>query len=267
MDGIRIDGTEESVSRLGFGTASLHHRYRANDRQDLLKAAWEAGITHFDTSPYYGYGLAELDLGMFLKSCPRNGLTLATKVGLYPWGLAASSATGVWWRKALGRLHSRVSLPVVNWSLAAARKSLAASLGRLGTDYVDFLFLHEPVPELLQTDEFPHWLQSLVEKGVIRAWGVAGLAPQVAPLVASNSPLASVVQTRDTLTGREADFLLTAGRSLQFTYGYLSSQAAGRSGADSGEIIQQALRRNRTGCLLFSSRKVERIRQIGRSVS
>lgn len=267
MDSIHIYGTEVSVSRLGFGTASLHHRYRANDRQALLQAAWGAGITHFDTSPYYGYGLAELDLGVFLKSLARNRVTLATKVGLYPSGLAASSATGVWCRKALGRLHERVSLPVVNWSLASARKSLDASLGRLGTDYVDFLFLHEPVPELLQTDEFPHWLQLLVEKGVIRAWGVAGLASQVAPLVASNSPLASVVQTRDTLTCLEADFMETAGRPLQFTYGYLSSQAAGRSGAVSGQIIQQALHRNRTGCVLFSSRKVERIRQIGRSVS
>ena len=267
MDSIRIDGTDVFVTRLGFGTASLHHRYRANSRKALLQAAWEAGITHFDTSPYYGYGLAELDLGVFLKSLARNRVTLATKVGLYPWGFAASSTTGVWGRKALGRLHSPVSLPVVNWSLAAARKSLAASLGRLGTDYVDFLFLHEPVPELLQTDEIPRWLQSLVEKGVIRAWGVAGLASQVAPLMTSNSPLAGVVQTRDTLTGREADFLLTAGRSLQFTYGYLSSQAAGRSGADSGEIIQQALHRTRTGCVLFSSRKAERLRQIGRSLS
>ena len=262
-----IYNTDILVSRLGFGTASLHHLFRYSERLSVLQAAIDAGITHFDTSPYYGYGLAELDLGSFLKSERRYQITLATKVGLYPWGLAASSAAGVWCRKALGQLYPHVSLPVVNWSLSAARKSLAASLGRLGTDYVDFLFLHEPVPELLQTDEIPRWLQSLVEKGVIRAWGVAGLASQVAPLMTSNSPLAGVVQTRDTLIGREADFLLMAGRSLQFTYGYLSAHAAGRSGADSVEIIQQALNRNRTGCVLFSSRKVERVRQVGRSAS
>jgi aryl-alcohol dehydrogenase-like predicted oxidoreductase len=261
---VRIDGTNIDVSRLGLGTASLHHRYSRAARQDILKAAWDVGITHFDTSPYYGYGVAELDIGVFLKGCPREAMTLTTKVGLYPWGPASSGVSSVWCRKALGRIYQCVSLPVVNWTLSRARHSLQLSLGRLGTNYVDFLFLHEPVQDLLNTDEFLGWLESLVSQGVIRAWGVAGLAAQVEPLVVSKCPLASVVQTRDSLNDRWADFLLAQGRLLQFTYGYLSGHKTGNSRMDCEEVMEQALCRNRTGCVLFSSRKAERIRRIGK---
>jgi aryl-alcohol dehydrogenase-like predicted oxidoreductase len=257
-----IDNSDILVSRLGYGTASLHHLFRTSARLALLQTAFDAGITHFDASPYYGYSLAELDLGRFLREHSRDAVTVATKVGLYPWGPASSHALGVWCRKAAGRIYRRVSLPEMNWSLSRAQRSLQASLQRLGTDYVDFLFLHEPVPELIQADEFLGWLESLRSRGVIRAWGVAGLATHVAPLVVSGSPLACVVQTRDTLQGREADFLLKQGRSLQFTYGYLSGQKQ-HSHLNFEETLLQATHRNPNGCVLFSSRKAERIRQIG----
>lgn len=258
MKQILIPETDIRVSRVAFGTASLHHLFSAAGRQGLLQAAADAGITHFDTSPYYGYGLAETDLGRFIAG-RRAALTLATKVGLYPWGYPNAHAVGVWARKALGKLAPQLSRPVVDWQVARARASLDGSLRRLGTDYVDFLLLHEPEPGLMETDEMLDWLAAEQAAGRIRAWGLAGIASRVAPFVQARHPLAGVVQTQDSLAERQADFMANSGRALQLTYGYLSACRSGAGGPTAEEIMRRALARNQTGAVLVSTRRVERI--------
>lgn len=256
-----LENTDIRVSRLAFGTASLHHLFSPTQRQDLLAAAAAADITHFDTSPYYGYGLAERDLGVFLRG-RRAGFTLATKVGLYPWGAASNHAGTVWARKAVGKLFPRFSLPVVNWQVARARTSLHQSLRRLKTDYVDFLFLHEPDVGLVQADEFMRWIDSEHARGTVRNWGLAGVADKVAPWVQADHPLAKVVQTQDSLDKKQADFMLGCGRGLQFTYGYLSSQnRVGESDAPEA-VLRRALQRNATGSVIVATRHVDRIAQL-----
>ena len=49
-----IAGAGIAVSAFGFGTGSLHHLFADRDRARLLETAAAGGITHFDTSPYYG---------------------------------------------------------------------------------------------------------------------------------------------------------------------------------------------------------------------
>jgi aryl-alcohol dehydrogenase-like predicted oxidoreductase len=228
-----------------------------------LRAATAADITHFDTSPYYGYGLAETDLGRFLRG-QRAALTLATKIGLYPWGGADRHAAAVWARKALGRFVPRLSQPVVNWDIEQARASLNASLRRLGTDYVDVLFLHEPDPSLMMQDALLRWIESEQAVGRVRAWGVAGVAARVAPFVLACHPLAKVVQTQDSVDGCEADFMGACGRSLQLTYGYLSAQRQGAGDNSPESVMRRALERNATGAILVSTRRVERIAALSR---
>ncbi len=257
-----IPGTSVAVSRLGFGTASLHHLFSGSARQALLGAAAEVGIRHFDTSPYYGYGLAERDLGRFVCR-DRAAFTLTTKVGLYPWGYPNKHASGVWTRKALGRLVPRVALPVVNWQVAQARTSLDDSLRRLRTDYVDFLLLHEPEGSVIERDEMCAWIEREVSAGRIRSWGVAGVRERIASFVEDNNPLAQVVQTRDSLAAKEAEFLYTSGRALQFTYGYLASRSREKEERSTADLLRRALERNRTGSVLVSTRRIERIRQFG----
>lgn len=250
-----LAGTDIRVSCLGYGTGSLHHCFRASERQGLLHEAAELGIRHFDTAPSYGFGLAETDLGEFLRG-RRSQFTVATKVGLYPLGNGSQHAAAVWARKALGRAMPCLSAVVADWHVARARQSLDRSLRRLGTDYVDFLFLHEPDVALIAGEEFLDWLRSEARRGRIRAWGVAGLKANVAPFVAAESPLAQVVQTLDSLEHRQADFLLDHRRPLQFTYGYFS--AAGRAAAEPIDV----LRRNQTGTVLISTRRTGRLRAL-----
>lgn len=260
-----VENTDIQVSRIAFGTASLHHLFSSGQRQRLLHSAAKAGITHFDTSPYYGYGLAESDLGRFLHG-NRSEFTLATKVGLYPWGITSRHVTSVWARKALGKAVPRVSTPIVNWQVDRARASLHSSLRRLKVDNIDFLFLHEPDPTLMNSDEFLQWIESEYAHGTVRACGVAGVADRVIPFVQDHHPLAAVVQTLDSLDKRQADFLVKYGRNFQFTYGYLSSMRDSRQAESPGNLIQKALQRNLTGAILVSSRSPERIAELAKAV-
>ena len=254
-----IQGTGIRVSRLGYGTGALHHLFSASARQRLLNEAACLGIRHFDTAPSYGLGLAERDLGEFLRG-RRSDFTVATKVGLYPAAGGSRHAAPVWVRKAFGRVIPALSSTVADWNVARARQSLDESLRRLGADYVDFLFLHEPEVARVPLGEFLVWLQDETGRGRIRAWGVAGLGTKIAPFVTMESPIAQVVQTRDSLERREADFLLGCRRPLQFTYGYFGG-AKGNNDRPAA-YAEQILLRNHTGTVLVSTRQVKRVRTI-----
>ena len=253
-----IDHTDVQVSRLSFGTASLHHLFSGEKRQRLLCAASNIGITHFDTSPYYGYGLAETDLGLFMRG-RRSAFTITTKVGLYAPGQAARTGRDLWVRKILGKLYKPYSRPLIDWSISRARDSLGDSLRRLGSDYVDFLFLHEPYFALSKADEFLRWLEDERSKGRVRYWGLAGLPALLEPWLLSGHGLASVLQTKDSLEHCTANFIRENGREFQFTYGYLYSGSKTSSAID---ILNKALLRNKRGSIIISTRRCERLMQL-----
>ena len=48
-----------------------------------LEAAYDAGISFFDTSPWYGVGLSEMRFGLALHRLPRDQLQVQTKVGRF----------------------------------------------------------------------------------------------------------------------------------------------------------------------------------------
>ncbi len=158
MRRVTLPGTCIKVSRLSYGTGSLHHLPTSRRRQYLLAAAFDHGFTHFDTAPYYGFGIAEQELGLFLKG-RRGRVTITTKVGLYPPCGLYSHAHSVWMRKLVGKLLPTFSKPVVEWSIAAASKSLDRSLHRFGVDQIDLLLLHEPSPSAIQLELFLEWFK------------------------------------------------------------------------------------------------------------
>ena len=257
MQPVTLDRTELRVSRLSFGTGSLHHCYRRGDRVALLHAALDAGITHFDTSPLYGFGLAEADLGAAFSK-KRAQVTLTTKVGLYP-PFGPPHAWNVWLRKGLGKLVPQLNTPRVSWDTKQAEASLTRSLKRCRTDYFDLLLLHEPSWLETQTDNLLEWVDQERQRGRIRNWGLGGIQSAVESWVHRQHPLANVVQTRDSLDMHEADFMSTANRPLQFTYGYLGRHQSQRPVA---EIIAEALSRNRSGSIIVSTRRLSRITEL-----
>ncbi|TAL67979.1 MAG: aldo/keto reductase [Burkholderiaceae bacterium] len=263
MKQICIPGTTLQVSRLSFGTGSLHHLPSLARRRALLQAALEAGFTHFDTSPYYGFGLGELALGS-LPAASRQRMTVATKVGLYGPNGSRAWAVDVYARKFLGKLLPSLNRAVVDWSLARARATFDDSLRRLKRESVDLLLLHEPVAAFIRTSEWLQWLQSLQHNGRIRHWGVAGEPGLVVAVRLHAEALAPVIQVRDSLQRHEADVALnlpgTDSRPMQLTYGYLAAQSgAARGGVLAEQCLLTALGRNATGSVLVSTRRIERI--------
>jgi aryl-alcohol dehydrogenase-like predicted oxidoreductase len=73
--------------------------------------------------------------------------------------------------------HSQGERPQ-DWSPAHARKSLEASLRRLGTEYVDLYQLHNPRMDAIERDDLFEELERLKAEGKLRHYGVA-LGPAI----------------------------------------------------------------------------------------
>lgn len=258
-----IPSTTLNVSRISFGTASLHHLPSRRDRLCLLNSAFDHGITHFDTSPYYGLGLAEADLSK-LVPMRRTQMTVASKVGLYPSGWYAQSSGDVWMRKALGKIFSRLSRARVDWSVRSANRSVEMSLSRMRLDYLDVLFLHDPTSELINLDEFTRWGESLRSSGKVRYLGLAGDPSELVSLIPRTASFATIVQSKDSIDVRESDILLANGRPLQFTYGYLRSGGADDCREGVAQRMTEALTRNQNGSVVISTRRLARLSQLSK---
>ena len=163
------------LGRLGYGAAAVGNLYRAVDDEsarELLDAAWDAGIRYYDTAPHYGLGLSERRLGEMLQRRPREEFVVSTKVGR----LLVPDPDG-----AARRDDDIFEVPadhrrVWDFSEAGLRRSLEDSLGRLGLDHVDVLYLHDversgtDVAEVV--DSGVAALVRLREEGLVRAIGV-----------------------------------------------------------------------------------------------
>ncbi|MFG2126975.1 aldo/keto reductase [Streptomyces sp. NPDC048751] len=158
------------VSGLGFGAAVIGNLYtEVTDEQayDAVTEAWRQGLRYFDTAPHYGLGLSERRLGAALREHPRERYTVSTKVGrrLEPADGTGDDLAGGF---AVPATHRRV------WDFTAdgVRRTLEASLERLGLDRVDVVYLHDPDDHAEQAfrEGYPA-LEKLRAEGVVGAIG------------------------------------------------------------------------------------------------
>lgn len=265
MRTIELPLCDLKVSRFIFGTASLFNVGRAIDRQNLLAAAVDAGFTHFDTAPYYGFGLAERDLAPVLKAHPNISFT--SKVGIYSPGGEEQGNISVFLRKALGRIMPAISRPTIDFSVSQAKSALEGSLKRSGRDTIDLYLLHEPELRLLQVDEWQRWLEDCKLSGKVRQVGLALMTTdQLAPFLEHDVKIGNVIQFIDSLQVREADLLTGYGKPMQITYGYMSAALRRNSSLSVPEILRQSLQRNREGAVIVSSTKISRLPQYAKIV-
>lgn len=256
---VTLPKTDLCVSRFIFGTASLFNVGRQRDRMNLLSAAVDAGFSHFDTAPYYGFGLAERDMRPMLKAHPDVSFT--TKVGIYSPGGERQSGAAVFVRKAGGRLVPALSRPTIDFSIARARRALEGSLQRTGRDRIDLYTLHEPELPMLVAAEWQRWLEDCRSSGKVRHFGLALTADKLAPFLEQDAMIGDVVQLCDSFEEREADLLERFGIPMQITYGYVSSALRHQSPLSVPELLKQSLQRNAEGAVIVSSTKVHRLPQ------
>lgn len=190
-----------ATSILGYGTTSLMGAASHKERLALLECAFEHGITHYDTAPYYGYGEAERVLGEFLKG-RRDKVTVTTKYGIMVTGVASSRWITTAARKVfqfapgLKKLVRRGGPPLARrcaFTSEELRASLERSLSALGTDHVDLFLLHEPSLEDAASEELAGLLDDEVRRGTIRAYGCGG-GPDIGRIAAANLPLGQWLQ-------------------------------------------------------------------------
>jgi D-threo-aldose 1-dehydrogenase len=202
--------TSARTSALGFGAAPVGNLYGPigdDEARATIDAAWDSGVRYFDTAPHYGLGLSERRLGAALAGRPRAEVTVSPKVGRLlepnPAPTGSDLAAG-----GFAVPDTLVRRP--DYSGDGVRRSLEASLERLGLDRVDIVYVHDPDDHLdAAIGEALPALAELRDQGVIAAIG-AGMN-SVAPLlriVTEADVDAVMVAGRWTLVDRSAAPLL-----------------------------------------------------------
>src|SRR5690349_9334090 len=144
--------TGRSVSVIGLGTWQLGADWGDVEEADalaVLDAAYDAGVTFFDTADVYGDGRSESLIGSWLKANAGSGVTVATKMG------------------------RRVDQIPENYVLDNFRAWNDRSRGNLGVDTVDLVQLHCPPTPVYSSEEVFDALDTMVAEGRIRNYGVS----------------------------------------------------------------------------------------------
>jgi aryl-alcohol dehydrogenase-like predicted oxidoreductase len=145
------------VSTVGLGCNNFGRKLDVDATRTVVDAAFDAGITLFDTADIYGtpHGSSEEFLGAALKG-RRDEIVLATKFGMDMAGLNGVDHGARGARRYIVR-------------------AVEASLRRLETDYIDLYQIHQPDPET-PIDETISALDDLVRSGKVRYLGNSNFA-------------------------------------------------------------------------------------------
>ncbi len=138
-----------SVSRLWLGTMMFGDRTDAAEAARIVSAAREAGINAIDTANMYAKGESERITGKLIAA-ERDHWVLATK-------LANAIGDGPN-QRGLSRRHMITAVD--------------GSLQRLGTDWIDVLYLHRDDDSTPQ-HETVATMSALIQAGKVRYWGVS----------------------------------------------------------------------------------------------
>ncbi len=141
------------VSAIGLGIMGMSHGYGVvPDKTEairLIRAAYEAGCTFFDTAEGYGAGENERILGEAL-GLYRDKVVIATKFG--------------------GPKIEGNRLGVQEYTPVEIKQHCEASLRRLGTDHIDLYYQHR-VSKQVSPEEVADCMGQLIKEGKILAWG------------------------------------------------------------------------------------------------
>jgi aryl-alcohol dehydrogenase-like predicted oxidoreductase len=143
------------ISELTLGCMSVGTDKK--NAQAIIDYALDQGINHLDTADLYDFGENEKLIGEVIKQ-KRSELVLTTKVGNH---FDKKKKSWFW-------------DPSKEYILEAVKNSLR----RLQTDYIDFYMLHGGTIED-QMDETIEAFEQLKKEGLIRAYGISSIRPNV----------------------------------------------------------------------------------------
>ncbi len=194
---VQFGDTGLQTSELQFGTWRFGRETEEGNveigekrAKNLLDAYADAGGRYIDTADVYGGGKSEEWIGDWLADRDRERYTIASKV---------------YWQIRDGDPNSRGN------NRKNVRDRVDAILDRLGTDYVDVLYIHR-WDDQTSTRELMRTLNGLVEEGKIHYLGASTLRPNAWKVAKANELARSegyepftVVQPRYNLVDREIE--------------------------------------------------------------
>ena len=239
MQTTELGSTGISCSVLGFGCSALLGRSGKRESLRALAAAWDSGITLYDTARSYGYGESEALLGEFLAG-RRHQSVISTKFGIVParppqWkrlakpavraAIALMPSMRVAVRKQAGRqlIAGQFSVPVLE-------ESVHLSLRKLKTDYLDLLFLHAAPASVLDQDDLLKSMDELVRSGKVRAAGISSDAEVIGQTVERKPRPLSVLQFPCNIFDSSTPELIEARRQINSsgsTFGAIANHPFG----------------------------------------
>ncbi len=180
------------VSRVGLGLMGMSGIYGPADETEskaTIRAALEAGVTLLDTGDFYGMGHNELLLRDALRGVDRSSVFIQVKFG--------------------GQRDPRGAFIGHDASPVAVKNSLAYTLTRLGTDYVD---LYQParLDDHVPIEETVGAIAEMIQAGYVRYLGLSEMGAQTIRRAAAVHPVAGL-QIEYSLMSRgiEAEILPT----------------------------------------------------------
>ena len=132
-----IGKTKLKIDTLGLGCAPLGGNFvdlTYNQGAELVNAALDAGISYFDTAPWYGFGRSERVVGDQLRN---KDIIISSKVGriLKPGAVAAPMDYGM--------VDPMPFHPVYDYTYDGIMRAYEDSLQRLGLEKIDILLVHD----------------------------------------------------------------------------------------------------------------------------
>ncbi|WP_435064205.1 aldo/keto reductase [Halobaculum sp. EA56] len=197
LEFVRLGDTGIRTSELQFGTWRFGKETEEGNVEigekrahELLDAYADAGGRYIDTADVYGGGESERWIGDWLADRDRERYTIASKI---------------YWQIREGDPNS------LGTNRKNVRHRIDALLDRLGTDYVDVLYIHRWDDET-SARELMKTLNGLVEDGKVHYLGASTLRPDAWKIARANQiarnegwePF-SVLQPRYNLVDREIE--------------------------------------------------------------
>ncbi|HXW88391.1 MAG TPA: aldo/keto reductase [Streptosporangiaceae bacterium] len=162
------------VSRVGLGLMGMSGVYGPADQGEstaTIRAALDAGITLLDTGDFYGMGHNELLLRDALRGVDRSSVFIQVKFG--------------------GQRDPRGAFIGHDASPTMVKNSLAYSLTRLGTDYID---LYQParLDPRVPIEDTVGAIVEMIEAGYVRYLGVSEMGPDTIRRAAAVHPVTAL---------------------------------------------------------------------------
>lgn len=157
MEYRRLGRSGLQVSALSFGSwLTFGKQVQDNTAQDMMFAAYDAGVNFFDNAEVYADGQSEVVMGQILKNSGWNRDTFVVSSKVF-WGGELPN------QKGLSRKH--------------VMEACHAALKRLQVDYLDLYFCHRPDVNT-PVEETVRAMTELIWQGKVLYWGTSEWSAQ-----------------------------------------------------------------------------------------